>query len=748
MVFFVFTSIILLLLLGLSFYFLKEKNELWIVLFLSLVYAVWLVSNYLYPRTSSYSEALIFSKLLFSSTAMLFWGMLLMSVYYPNKIKNQSLITFAWLYGIIAFLEAYYSQFTDSVISKLIYKTEIHQYIFQFNIPVFAHYILYTACTVGCSLFILNRRYRRSTGKELLQLKYMYWGLSISAIAAGTTNMILPMFFNIFQYSDFGTFLGTIFLVVILYTIAIGRLYDLQFIITKLFYWVFEIFITLISFLGGYIWIFYLLDNRMPPLTDSVIFLTILLSSAVTLTIRILGDRATPWEEAKGKIFSELETTVATELDVEKLCAAVSKSIQKLLNVDSSAIILLDKDRKRVSYKDFRNFKNKETIQFDDLLEILVYWKEKGEDPIMLFDELAKHPNNKRLSDIREVMKKHDIKVIAPLNRRVVLNGLILLGEKIDSLPFTIQDTDLIEKTIRIASVALGRALLYEEVHQFSNTLQHKVDESTIELHETISNLNLAQLEVKKKNSELKSALDELKTLDKAKSEFISIASHQLRTPISIIKGYLSMILDGDFGGIPTEATVAVKKASSNIQQLNDIVEDILNASRIEKGKLFVNPERTELVELGRSVVSQLLPKAKQKNLTLEFKTTSKEFYSNVDRNKIYEVIVNLVDNAINYTKEGGISVKVGEQKNSNFLISVTDTGIGIPDEFVPKMFKRFSRSENARLVRPDGTGIGLYVVKAFIDAHKGKIWFETKINEGTTFFVELPKSDGNEKTE
>jgi len=204
------------------------------------------------------------------------------------------------------------------------------------------------------------------------------------------------------------------------------------------------------------------------------------------------------------------------------------------------------------------------------------------------------------------------------------------------------------------------------------------------------------------------------------------------------------MMEDGDFGKITTPQQEALLKTISNIQQLNDIVEDILNASRIEKGKLAISPKEGDVVELAENVVSQLVSRAEHKGLKLTFKTSEKHFNIQMDKNKIYEVVMNIVDNAIHYTQKGSIHVNC-QINGEEIVISIKDTGIGIPKSFQKKMFHRFSRSENAKSIRPDGTGIGLYVVKAFVEAHKGKLTYETEEGKGTTFFITLyqkPKFD------
>ncbi|MEI6222300.1 MAG: ATP-binding protein [bacterium] len=248
--------------------------------------------------------------------------------------------------------------------------------------------------------------------------------------------------------------------------------------------------------------------------------------------------------------------------------------------------------------------------------------------------------------------------------------------------------------------------------------------------------------DVKDANRQLENAYEELKTLDKAKTEFVSIASHQLRTPISIIRGFLSMLIDNEYGDVPTEQKKVLEKTYQNVMRLIQVVDDLLNASRIENGKLVIMPENIQIIDITEKIVRDLSSKAEGKNLQLTFTAppSAKTLLIKADPDKLSQVIINLIDNAINYTLEGSVQVAIQEKPNT-VLISIKDSGIGIPKADQGKLFQRFTRLENAQKVRPDGTGIGLYIAKMIIESHGGKLWFESKDNQGTTFFIELSKN-------
>lgn len=406
---------------------------------------------------------------------------------------------------------------------------------------------------------------------------------------------------------------------------------------------------------------------------------------------------------------------------VDKLFGLLKQTFKQLFPSGTSYIFLIGQHPDNFPIQSVENISR---LKFSVVTrEILIY----------IHSQTTSFTHSKAYLQLDNFMKTHGIDLIIPFYKERQLTAIAYVTES--KATVTRELLDQLELLQHNTSIALSRCLLYERTVNFAEELKVKVQESTKDLQE-------ANKVVEIKNKQLKSAFDELKTLDNAKSEFISIASHQLRTPISIIKGYLSMIVEGDFGATTDEQLGALKKTVDNIQQLNDIVEDILNASRIERGKLLITPEQTDLIELITNVTEQLKNKANTKKLSLTLNNSIETYPISADRNKIYEVIMNLIDNAINYTKEGGITVatKIDPADKEAIIVSVSDTGIGIPEEFRDKIFKRFSRSENARQIRPDGTGIGLYVIKSFVEAHKGQIWFESVLNQGTTFYVKLLK--------
>lgn len=249
-----------------------------------------------------------------------------------------------------------------------------------------------------------------------------------------------------------------------------------------------------------------------------------------------------------------------------------------------------------------------------------------------------------------------------------------------------------------------------------------------------------AREEIEKLAKDLEVANVRLKELDQLKSEFVSIASHQLRSPLTAIKGYASLILDGSFGKAPPAIGEAVGKMLDSSSRLVLIIEDFLNLSRIEQGRMKYDFVPTDIEAMVKNVVEELSPTIKTAGLSISFTTDNQSPYkSNLDVGKIKQVIGNIIDNSIKYTPRGSIQVSLKKSSDNKILITVSDTGIGISKDTLPTLFEKFSRAKDAGKTNTTGTGLGLYVAKQMVEAHGGRIWAESDgVGKGSRFKVEL----------
>ncbi len=245
----------------------------------------------------------------------------------------------------------------------------------------------------------------------------------------------------------------------------------------------------------------------------------------------------------------------------------------------------------------------------------------------------------------------------------------------------------------------------------------------------------------------LREAYDELKRIDEAKSEFVAMASHQLRTPITIVKGLSSMILEGEYGEVPEDARPPLKDIFESNERLVNVVNDLLNISKADLGRLELELEETDMGEVVESVVNELSRRAEKKGLKIKWRKPKDFDKLRVDPVKMRQVVFNLLDNAIRYTNEGSITITL-ESVDSKVRLKVQDTGEGMSEEELTKIFARFIRGEAGVNRFVEGTGLGLYLNKKYVELHGGEIWAKSKgKGKGSTFYVEIPKK-AEKKTE
>lgn len=230
------------------------------------------------------------------------------------------------------------------------------------------------------------------------------------------------------------------------------------------------------------------------------------------------------------------------------------------------------------------------------------------------------------------------------------------------------------------------------------------------------------------------------KFVNKMKSEFITIAGHQLRTPLSAIKGALALLINGDYGKVEDQQRLIIKKSYDYTEKLIKIVNDFLSISSAEEGKFDYQFRKVDLIKELEEINNRFTSEAKVKRILLDINTEKGLPGVYVDVQKIKLAIGAIIDNAITYTPLGGkVNINFSSSKDSGVLISVKDTGIGIPEENTEKVFSKFFRADNALKFYTEGNGLDLYIAKNIIDNHQGKIWFKSEPGKGTEFFIELP---------
>jgi len=252
--------------------------------------------------------------------------------------------------------------------------------------------------------------------------------------------------------------------------------------------------------------------------------------------------------------------------------------------------------------------------------------------------------------------------------------------------------------------------------------------------------------------------------IDRAKTDFVAIASHQLRTPLSIIKWYIDFLLGEDAGGLNEEQKHYLQEVYKSNERLIELVNGLLDVSRIDLGTFAIEPEPADLIKIAKTAVEKFQPQIEEKGISLETQYDDIPVM-NLDPRLTKIVFENIISNAVKYTPEHGRIRLIVKRTKNHVLIKISDTGCGIPRAQQPKIFTKLFRADNVKKIESIGTGLGLYVSKAVIEKSGGRIWFESpsldllleenqedaqtplnKKNRGTTFFITIPLTGMKEK--
>ena len=248
------------------------------------------------------------------------------------------------------------------------------------------------------------------------------------------------------------------------------------------------------------------------------------------------------------------------------------------------------------------------------------------------------------------------------------------------------------------------------------------------------------------------------KAEEREQAEFISTASHEMRTPVASIEGYLGLALNPATAQIDEKARDFINKAHESAQHLGHLFQDLLDVTKADDGRMSNNPKVVDVVEFTHTIIQGLRPKAEEKGLRVLFKPQpdddddekkgerriSPVYYANVDNDHLREIIANLVENAIKYTLKGEVVIDVNGD-NDHIVISIADSGIGIPKEDQAHLFQKFYRVDNSDTREIGGTGLGLYLCRRLAEGMSGRVWVESEYKQGSTFYLEIPRIDHEE---
>lgn len=629
------------------------------------------------------------------------------SINFPEEAKSSKLMS-----GLIALYTIFFSTqalFSNSIISE-VKKNDWGVEVVGGSLEI-AFGILSVVSVLAIILFTLSR-YGALSKLNKTKVRIFLLGILTFVVFEAVCILLLPVF-KLDQFSYLGDYSIIIFFVLTSYSIVKHHLFDIRLAIVRS-----VTYSLLIATLAGiYAAITFVISsvfNMGQSSSPTQIFINIATSLILVVVfqpLRRFFDRITNKVFYKDNyntddFFAKLNKTLSTTTDLRGLLERVSYEIGTTLKAEQAFFFIFTTPEG--NYITAGTDGHKLLPKHD---AVLFEQKTQGRDDV--FEASAFDDND----PVKRMMISHRIELVLPLIQDDAVIGYLCLGEHKTS-GYTRRDIRALNTLSDELVIAIQNALSIHEIRELNASLQQKIANAT---------------------KELRSSNAVLRRLDEIKDEFISMASHQLRTPLTSVKGYISMVIEGDVGKITPSQKQLLEQAFMSSENMVHLINDFLNVSRIQSGKFVIDKTDVDLSVMVEEEMNGLRPNATARGMKLVYKKPNKFPLVSIDEGKFRQVVMNFTDNAIYYSHEdSSIIISLGVE-GDEIVFTVKDTGIGVPKAEQDKLFAKFYRAANAKVQRPDGTGVGIFLAKKVIDAHGGSIIFNSVEGKGSTFGFRLP---------
>jgi signal transduction histidine kinase len=569
--------------------------------------------------------------------------------------------------------------------------------------------VLLSYIITSCIVLLIGRK--NTDKRRVRRVNLILIGMVLSGVVGTYCNLILPLMGS-YIFTQLGPASAALFIGVIAYSIVRHGLFNIRFAVVRTVTY----FLVLGSMIGLYLGIALGLSGLLHQSFSSSVELMISAGSAIILALvfqpaKYFFDRLTNRIFYRDNyntddFFARINRELSTTTDLRGLLQRGAAEISQTLKSEQGFFF--------VSYGDHQfmmaGTPHHSRMLIADIRQLDTYIAE-NDHAIILTNTLPES------SALYAVLTRHSIAIALPLTLGEGEMSYLFLGEQLRG-SYTRRDIRLLETIADELAIAIQNALSIQDVEEINATLQQRIDEAT---------------------KELRASNAQLQRLDTAKDEFVSMASHQLRTPLTSVKGYISMVLEGDAGPISDMQSKLLNEAFTSSERMVHLINDFLNVSRLQTGKFMVDRRPVDLAKLVEQEVDSLQTTAHAHDLKLRFRKPSRFPMLYLDEGKLRQVVMNFIDNAIYYSHEETTIVVELSILDGDALLQVHDTGIGVPPAEQAHLFSKFFRATNARKQRPDGTGVGLFLAKKVIVAHGGGMVFDSIEGKGSTFGFRLP---------
>lgn len=692
----------------------RRKENIIFAVF-SLVVIFWITSNYLVDNPINDNFALFWNKFNLASSTSMAIVIFLFSIYFPKGNLYSRLTKIIFIAASIIILTL--TLFTNLVIQDVEFVSWGTNAV---SGPLFSVIIIWSVlCIIGMAANIVIK-YRRVDKEQKIQIKYLTFGIIISGAFGLVNSALIPLVTGSYEFAKYSPY-GMIFLLIFTaYAITKYHLFNIRVIATELLVLLISLILLTQTFMSKTIFegvirgVFFILVAYFGYLLIKSVISEIEKRKEIEMLARKLkrtNANLVTLQNINNKIISTLELKIVAQEIVD--------STRNELKYKGAFLVLVDKKKNAIRPLAITGGIISDTIE--------KYLKK----PFNKYS-LPYIGNSKNL--IQESIKHCEIKTSSSLYD--VVKGAIR-REAAEKIQYSIGIKSFITAPIVSRGEVIG-AIVFA-----SSKKEGEIKNSKKQMVSSVADQAAIAIENARLYETIERANKKLKELDRLKNEFLSIASHQVRTPLSIIRGYISLLrTNKKIGKITKKQDHFLKNINDSNNQLINIINDFLNLSRIEQKRLKLDITKFDPSKEVESIIERLSPDAEHKNIKIIYQK-EKTPPINADEPKIIEVITNLIDNAIKYTPEGGTITVKSRKIGRELLISVKDTGIGIPKKFIENLFQKFARAENAIHVQPNGNGVGLFLVKKIVEAHYGRIEVSTKVGKGTKFRIYLNYESG-----
>ncbi len=685
----------------------ERKTLRQIIFFIfSLSVATWAFGVALFLATSSPEVALLWARIYYLAAAIIGYTLLAFALTF---VPNTNVRFWVWFLLLPLVVMAGTILTSNSLLSDVrINHVEGNEVLL--GAQAYAAYSLYFLAYMYGAIIVAARQYWLQKNKEMRhQLFYIIAGLTSAGTFGVFFNLILPWLGN-YHLVWVGPQFSIVLVGFIFAAIVRHRLFDVRVVIARATAYI-ALLVSMALLYGVAVFSVssLLFDGRQMSVQQNILYIVLAVVLAFTFQpLKRFFDRITNrifYRDTYDSqlVLDQIGAVLANTVSLTQLTSEVLEILRTSIKPSSLQLVLANKPEVRMFGKGGQKLDVQKTLSH---LSTSV-------GGIVIKEDIFDHN-----SELYQLLDRAEVAVVVRLKTSKDTVGYLVFGDKAGGNIYSAQDINLINVTADELAVGLQNAERFEEIHEFNNTLQQKVDEATKELRESNK---------------------QLKALDVVKDEFISMASHQLRTPLTSIKGYISMLLDGDAGKVTPEQHRFLEEAFISSQRMVYLVGDFLNVSRIQTGKFVLEQRPTNLAALVQDEIDRLKLTAEHRDVTLTFIQPKDMPMINLDEEKMRQVIMNFIDNAIFYSKASGVvEIKLTVHED-HVRLEVTDQGIGVPQSEQHQLFGKFFRATNARRSRPDGTGIGLFLAKKVVTVQGGHVFYETKENIGSTFGFVMP---------